>query len=173
MSGRKKDITKFFYRIDHFIDEGESTSIRPQYLRRFRNIPILPLSEIEFEGFTDYGKKMFKAIPGFTDFFYEVILCNNFSYFDELQGDLELKGVSFRGRFLYVIIIYELARIQIEIDNSFIQIAVTISIKKKGLTMIPMRDFVSIKLRYMIWAIKFRRFMHTVVIVLFQFIKRL
>lgn len=115
--GRKKDVIRLFYKIDHFINKGELTSIRPQYLRRFRSIPILPLSEIEYERITDYEKLMLKALPGFTGFFDEVILCNNFTYFDEIQDHLEAKGISFRGRFLHDIIIYELARIQIGIDN--------------------------------------------------------
>lgn len=115
--GRKKDITKLFYKIDHFIKKGELTSINPNYLRRFRSIPILSLSEIDYEGVSEYEKLMLKALPGFTGFFDEVILCNNFTYFDEVQTQLEQEGVSFRNRFLHDVILYELARIQIGIDT--------------------------------------------------------
>lgn len=115
--GRKRDITKLFYKIDHFIKKGDLTPIKPDYLHRFRSIPILPLSEIEYEGITNYEKLMLKALPGFTGFFDEVVLCNNFTYFDDMQEQLEQSGVSFRNRFLHDVIIYELARIQIGIDN--------------------------------------------------------
>lgn len=115
--GRKKDITKLFYKIDHFIKKGNLSSISPSYLRRFRSIPVLPLSDINHEGITEYEKLMLKALPGFTGFFDEVILCNNFVYFDDLQLQLEQEGLSFRNRFLHDVILYELARIQIGIDT--------------------------------------------------------
>ena len=35
--GRKKDITKLFYKIDHFIKKGDLSSTKPLYLRRFRH----------------------------------------------------------------------------------------------------------------------------------------
>jgi hypothetical protein len=44
-------------------------------------------------------------------------LCNNFTYFKDLQLDLEDKGLLFQERSLHDIIIYELARIQIGIDT--------------------------------------------------------
>jgi len=115
--GRKKDMTKLFYKIDHFIKKGNLTSTSPIYLLRFRKIPVVPLEDIEYEGITSYEKLMLKALPGFTGFFDEVILCNNFTYFDDLQLALEKEGISFRGRSLHDIIIYELARIQIGIDT--------------------------------------------------------
>ncbi len=53
---------------------------------------------------------MLETFQGFAGFFEYLITCNNFSYFNELQDKLEEKGVSFKNRFLYNIIIYELAR---------------------------------------------------------------
>lgn len=60
---------------------------------------------------------MLKTLFGFTDFFEYIITCNNFSYFDDLQGELEVKGISLRERFLHDIIIFELSRIHLGIDN--------------------------------------------------------
>jgi len=115
--GRKKDITKLFYKFDHFIKKGNLISISAAYLCRFRRIPVVPLEDIDYEGITSYEKLMLKALPGFTGFFDEVILCNNFTYFEDFQLDLEDKGILFRGRSLHDIIIYEFARIQIGIDT--------------------------------------------------------
>lgn len=115
--GRKRDITKLFYKIDHFIKKGNLTAIKPRYLTRFRDIAVLPESEINYEGISNLEKLMLKAVPGFTGFFEHVIACNDFSYFDNLQEKLEVKGISFRNRFLHDIIIFELARIHIGIDN--------------------------------------------------------
>ena len=44
--GRKKDITKLFYKIDHFIKKGDLTPTKPNYLRRFRDVTVVPVSEI-------------------------------------------------------------------------------------------------------------------------------
>jgi len=60
---------------------------------------------------------MLKALSGFTSFFEHIITCNNFTYFDDLQVKLETKRISFREQFLHDIIIIELSRIHIEIDN--------------------------------------------------------
>jgi len=115
--GRKKDITKLFYKIDHFIKKGDLTPIKPQYLRRFRNVAVVPASEICYEGISRVEKLMLKALSGFTGFFEHIITCNNFSYIDEIQEELEAKGISFKNRFLHDIIIFELSRIHIGIDT--------------------------------------------------------
>ena len=115
--GRKKDITKLFYKIDHFIRKGDLSTIKPQYLRRFRDVAVVPESEITYKGISQVEKLMLKALSGFTGFFEHIITCNNFSYFDDLQEELEAKGISFRDRFLHDIIIFELSRIHIGIDN--------------------------------------------------------
>ena len=115
--GRKKDITKLFYKIDHFIKKGDLSAIKPQYLRRFRDVVVVPESEITYKGISQVEKLMLKALSGFTGFFEHIINCNNFTYFDDLQGKLEAKGISFRERFLHDIIIIELSRIHIGIDN--------------------------------------------------------
>ncbi|MBA7684926.1 hypothetical protein ES703_93339 [subsurface metagenome] len=115
--GRKKDNTKLFYKIDHFIKKGDLSAIKPLYLRRFRDVAVVPESEITYKGISQVEKLMLKALSGFTGFFEHIITCNNFSYFDDLQGELETKGVSFRNRFLHDIIIIEVSRIHIGIDN--------------------------------------------------------
>lgn len=115
--GRKKDILESFYKITYFIKKGDLTEIRPQYLMRFREVAILPESEINYEGIGKVDKLMIKSLQGFTGFFEYLIYCNNFTYFDELQIKLEDNGISFKNRFLNDIIIHELARIQIGIDN--------------------------------------------------------
>ncbi len=115
--GRKKDITKLFYKIDHFIKKEKLTPIKPQYLRRFRDVAVVPESEINYEGISAVEKLMLKALSGFTGFFEHIITCNDFSYFDDLQEKLENRGVSFKNRFLHDIIIFELSRIHIGIDT--------------------------------------------------------
>lgn len=115
--GRKQDLTKLFYKMDHFIKKGNLTYTRPQYLRRFRDIAVVPASEINYEGISRVEKLMLKALSGFTGFFEHIIYCNNFSFFDDIQGELELKGLSFKNRFLHDIIVFELSRIHIGIDN--------------------------------------------------------
>jgi hypothetical protein len=115
--GRKKDITKLFYKIDHFIKKGDLTPIKPQSLRRFRDVAVVPESEISYEGISRVEKLMLKALPGFTGFFEHIIYCNGLSFFDDVQEKLELEGLSFRNRFLHDIVIFELSRIHIGIDN--------------------------------------------------------
>ncbi len=115
--GRKKDISKLFYKITHFIKKGDLTKIKPLYLRRFRDVAILPESEINYKGIHKVDKLMIKSLKGFICFFEYIIYCNDFSYFDDLQIKLENKGVSFKNRFLLDVIIHELARIQIGVDN--------------------------------------------------------
>lgn len=115
--GRKKDFLKSFYKIDHFVKKGDLTPIKPEYLRRFREVRILPESEITYYQISKVEKIMLRALPGFTGFFEYLIYCNNFAYFDDLQVELENKGLTFRNKFLHDIIIHELARIQIGIDN--------------------------------------------------------
>jgi len=80
-------------------------------------VPIVPESEINYNGISQVEKMMLKALPGFTGFFEHVIYCNDLSFFDDVQEKLERKGFSFRNRFLHDIIIFELSRIHIGIDN--------------------------------------------------------
>ncbi|MGV9142250.1 MAG: transposase [Promethearchaeota archaeon] len=115
--GRKRDITKLFYKIDHFLKKGDLTAIKPSYLRRFRDVAVIPESEIQYNGISNVEKLMLKGLSGFTGFFEHIIYCNNLSFFDDVQEELELKGVSFRNRFLHDVIIFELSRIHIGIDN--------------------------------------------------------
>lgn len=115
--GRKKDITKLFYKIDHFIRKGDLTPIKPQYLRRFRDVAVVPESEIDYDGISKVEKLMLKALSGFTGFFEHIIYCNNLSFFDDIQEELEARGISFKNRFLHDILIFELSRIHIGIDN--------------------------------------------------------
>ena len=115
--GRKRDHAKLFYKMDHFIKKAYLTGIKPKYLRRFRDVPVLSQSEICYEGISKVEKLMLKALSGFTGFFEHVIHCNDFSFFDELQEELETMGFSFRNRFLHDIIIFELSRIHVGIDN--------------------------------------------------------
>jgi len=115
--GRKKDIHKLFYRITHFIKKGEVTPIKPSYLRRFRDVKVLPESEIMYPQISNVEKLMLKGLSGFTGFFEYLLYCNNFAYFDDLQVRLENRNITFKNNFLHDIIIHELARIQIGIDN--------------------------------------------------------
>lgn len=115
--GRKKNPFTRFYTLDHFIYKGNLTPIAPRYLLSFRNVPILPESEIHYKGISEVEKLMVRSLVGFTGFLEHIFLCNDLSYFDALQISLENKGISFRNRFLYDIILYELARIHIGIDN--------------------------------------------------------
>jgi len=115
--GRKKDLTKLFYSLDHFIKKGNLTPTKPQYLTRFRDVRVIPESELDYEGISTVEKMMLKALPGFTGFFEHLITYNNFSYFDDVQEKLETRGVSFRNRFLHDIIIFELSRIHVGIDT--------------------------------------------------------
>ncbi|MHA1755341.1 MAG: hypothetical protein ACTSVV_01125 [Promethearchaeota archaeon] len=103
--------------MDHFIKKAHLTGIKPKYLRRFRDVPMRNQSEIHYEGISKGEKLMLKALSRFTGFFEHVIHCNDFSFFDEVQKELETMGFSFRNRFLHDIIIFELSRIHIGIDN--------------------------------------------------------
>ena len=115
--GKNKDITKLFYKIDHFIKKGNLTTIYPLYLKRFRDVAVLPESEISYDGISWIEKLMLKTLSGFTGFFEYIVMCNNFTFLDDLQEELEAKGISFKNRFLHDIIIFELSRIHIGIDN--------------------------------------------------------
>ncbi|GAI14436.1 unnamed protein product, partial [marine sediment metagenome] len=115
--GRKKDILKLFYKIDHFIKKGDFTPTKPCYLRRFRDIRVLPENEIIYPQISKVEILMLKALSGFTGFFEYLIYCNDFAYFDDLQVELENQGTTFKNKFVHDIIILEFARIQIGIDN--------------------------------------------------------
>ncbi|MHA1849149.1 MAG: hypothetical protein ACTSXU_16005 [Promethearchaeota archaeon] len=80
-------------------------------------MPVLSQSEIHHEGTSKVEKLMLKALSGFTSFFEHVIHCNDSSFFDELQEELETMEFSFRNRFLHNIIIFEFSWIHIGIDN--------------------------------------------------------
>jgi len=103
--------------MDYSIKKVHLTGIKPKYLRRFRDVPVLSQSEIHYEVISKVGKLMLKALSGFTSFFGHVIHCNDFSFFNELQEELEAMGFSFSNRFLHYILIFELSRIHIGIDN--------------------------------------------------------
>jgi len=115
--GRKRDVLKLFYKIDHFIKKGDLTPIQPAYLRKFRDIKVLPESEIIYSQISNVEKLTLKGLSGFTGFFEYLIYCINFAYFDDLLVELENKNITFRNKFLHDIIIHELTRIQIGIDN--------------------------------------------------------
>ncbi|MHA1285001.1 MAG: hypothetical protein ACTSQP_21065 [Promethearchaeota archaeon] len=115
--GRKRDIRKLFQKINNFIRKGCLTPISPRYLKRFRDVAVVPESEINYDGISRVEILRLKVLLGFTGFFEHVIHCNNFTYFDDLQEKLESNGISFRNRFLYNMIIFELSRIHINIDN--------------------------------------------------------
>ena len=115
--GRRRDIARLFHKIDHFLKKGDLTPIKPSYLCRFRDVTIVPESEITYDRISKVEKLMLKSLSGFQGFFEHVIYCNNFAYFDEVQAKLESKGFSFRNRFLHDIIIFELSRIHIGIDT--------------------------------------------------------
>lgn len=115
--GRKKDYLNQFYRITHFIKKGNLTTIKPSYLRRFREVEILRESELQHEGISKVELLMLKGLKGFKGFFEHLIYCNSFAYFDDLQVDLESRGITFRKKFLRDVIIHELARIQIGLDT--------------------------------------------------------
>ena len=116
-SGQKKDILKQFYRITHFIKKGYLPTVKPAYIRRFRDVSVLSESDITFEGISKVEILMLKGLDGFKGFFEHVIHCNDFAYFDDLQLNLENEGITLRNRFLRDVIIHELARIQIGLDT--------------------------------------------------------
>jgi len=89
--GKKKALFKFFYKIDHFIKLGNLTEIKPNYLIRFRRVAILPDSEIIYKSISNIEILMLKTLPGFTGFFEYLIMCDNFSYFDECKENWRRK----------------------------------------------------------------------------------
>lgn len=80
---------------------------------------------IKIPRYEDYGKysiskmewDMHRYLKGFDGFFENLFEFNDLNYFQDLQGILEDKGVSFKNMFLEDVIAYELLRINLGFKN--------------------------------------------------------
>ncbi|TFG11463.1 MAG: hypothetical protein EU535_07210 [Promethearchaeota archaeon] len=80
---------------------------------------------VKIPRYEDYGKysiykmewDMHRYLKSFDGFFENLFEFNDFSYFQDLQGVLEDRGVSFKNMFLEDVIAYELLRINLGFKN--------------------------------------------------------
>jgi len=114
---KKKDTLQSdfkFKRIETFIPKKSLPKLpREPYLRRFRGIPQVIFEDYAFSIISEKEWMMLHTLQSFDGYFNHLFEFNDFSYFDDLQVELELQGTNFKDLFLHDIIIMELLRRQL------------------------------------------------------------
>ena len=86
---------------------------KPRYLTRFRTIDKTTYDDFAYKKISKLEWDTLQTLPKFFGFFNNINEFNDFSYFDEVQERLEADGISFKGMFIYDVIMFELIRRQI------------------------------------------------------------
>jgi Transposase DDE domain len=115
--GKKSQIIKVKFKfkpIKYYFPKNNGITLpKAPYLRRFRSITQAVYSDFS-EGIIPKAEwDMLKTLPKFKGYFNYLFELNQLSYFDDLQEELEAKGLNFKGIFLYDIIALELFRRQL------------------------------------------------------------
>ncbi len=111
----KQDVSKFQKKITDFTDWAPI--LKGKYLYRFPSLKIPPYAEYCESVISKKEWAMHRYLKGFKGFFENLFELNDFSYFDDVQEELERQGVSFKSLFLSDIIAYELLRINLGFKN--------------------------------------------------------
>lgn len=108
-------IPKSQKRIQDFINWVPSN--QNHYIYRFPRVKIPRYEDFGKYSISKMEWDMHRYLKGFDGFFENLFEFNDFSYFQDLQGTLEDKGVSFKNMFLEDVIAYELLRINLGFKN--------------------------------------------------------
>ena len=104
-------IPKTQKRIQDFIDWVPK--LKDKYLYRFPRVKIHRFEEFGIGVISKMEWDMHRYLKGFNGFFENLFEFNDFSYFQELQGCLENRGISFKDMFIEDILAYEMLRINL------------------------------------------------------------
>src|SRR5271157_1783217 len=86
---------------------------KPAYAWRFRSIPCLLYEDFAVDVISAKEWCWLHALPNFTGYFNHLFEFVDFSYFDDLQVELENNGVSFKHMSIHDGVAYELLRFQL------------------------------------------------------------
>ena len=111
----KKFFSKSQKRIHDFINWVPKK--QNHYIYRFPRVKIPRFEEYGLYSILKMEWDMHRYLKGFDGFFENLFEFNNFTYFQDLQGTLEDKGVSFKNMFIEDVIAYELLRINLGFKN--------------------------------------------------------
>ena len=104
-------IPKTQKRLQDFIDWVPK--LKDKYLYRFPRVKIHRFEEFGLGVISKMEWDMHRYLKGFNGFFENLFEFNDFSYFQELQGCLENRGISFKDMFIEDILAYEMLRINL------------------------------------------------------------
>jgi hypothetical protein len=86
---------------------------KPPYFNRFRAINKTSFDDFAQKKISKCEWDILQSLPKFVGFFNHIVEFNDFSFFDDLQHNLEAEGLSFKTMFIHDVIIFELIRRQI------------------------------------------------------------
>ena len=104
-------IPKTQKKIQDFIDWVPK--LKDKYLYRFPRVKIPRFDEFGSRVISKMEWDMHRYLKGFNGFFENLFEFNDFSFFQDLQGNLESRGVSFKDMFIEDILAYEMLRINL------------------------------------------------------------
>ena len=108
-------IPKTQKRLQDFIDWVPK--LKDKYLYRFPRVKIHRFEEFGLGVISKMEWDMHRYLKGFNGFFENLFEFNDFSFFQELQGSLENRGVSFKDMFIEDVLAYEMLRINLGFKN--------------------------------------------------------
>ena len=91
--------------------------LKDKYLYRFPRVKVPRFEEFGFRVISKMEWGMHRYLKGFNGFFENLLEFNDFSFFQDLQGTLENRGVSFKDMFIEDVFAYEMLRINLGFKN--------------------------------------------------------
>jgi len=110
-----KILAKFQKKIQDFIDW--EPKLKDKYLYRFPRVKIPRFEEFGLGAISKMEWDLHRYLKGFNGLFENLFEFNDFSYFQDLQGILENRGVLFKDMFIEDVLAYEMLRINLGFKN--------------------------------------------------------
>jgi len=114
-SSAKSYLTKSQKKLNEFIDW--EPKLKDRYLYRFPRVTIPRFEEFGLGTISKKEWNLHRYLKGFNGFFENLFEFNDFSYFQDLQGILENRDVSFKNMFIEDVLAYEMLRINLGFKN--------------------------------------------------------
>ena len=111
----KSSLPKSQKKIQDFIDW--EPKLKNKYLYRFPRVKIPRYEDFGLGVISKMEWDMHRYLKGFNGVFENLFEFNDFSFFQELQGTLENRGVSFKDMFIEDVLAYEMLRINLGFKN--------------------------------------------------------
>ena len=106
-----------FETLDYWLGLGLATRMGPAYLKRCKRPRILTQDEVDPTLATPWDYTILHAFPKFTGYVDYLFADPCFAYFDEIEFELESRGVRVGARPLKTMILLELLRIHVGIED--------------------------------------------------------